>query len=411
MKRTYGRRSRRGVTLIELMVGVVIALFLTAAAVLFVQHETRLMGISQDRLDMIQGSRVALDLMSEDLRKAGQGIGYDAQGNFQGLLLGQFNAGNVRWNPDGGPASPNPSPVPPPPGFYRNVTLRMTDNGSAFLGTTYVTRSVDVGVQFADGAYSTIANWNGAGTLEMCRTDEDEDGAADPITDQFTGARERVVMRHEAGLDAYVVELSGMTPIGVCTTGDCLFGCLAATWAPFPGTATDPTFRSGPNAADRGYLGGEIQGNYGRVIWFIATDNTNTGLLQRVRFNGTNANTVCPTGADTDCGGSVARGVESLQMQVWQWDTITSSWVNVGQGPINNPNPGQPPPRLRVDVELVVKAEGTTNRLHPQVALRLRPGSCIPGPCASPPAKLDYTERRAYRTSVEIKNSGRMTLR
>lgn len=406
MKRTYGRHLRRGVTLIELMVGVVIALFLTAAAVLFVQHETRLMGISQDRLDMIQGSRVALDIISEDLRKAGAGIGYDEQGNFQGLLLGQFNAGNIRWNPDGGPANPNPSPLPPGPGVFRNVTLQMTDNGSVFAGTTYVTPSMDVGVQFADGAYSTIADWTN-GTMELCRTDDDRDGLADPITEQFAGATERAVMRDQSFFSAYVVELSNIAPIGACTTGECLFGCVSAAWAPFPGTPANPTYISGTNANDVGYLGGEVQGNYARVVWFIATDNTNTGILQRVRFDGTNT---CAA-ADTNCGGSVARGVETLQIQVWQWDTLTSSWENVGQGPIDNSNPGQAPPRLRVDVELIVKAEGTDKRLHPQIPLRLRPGVCIPQPCSNPPASLDFTERRAYRTSVEIKNSGRMIMR
>src|SRR5574339_630921 len=107
MKKRTPRHARRGLTLIELMIGVAIALFLTAAAVTFVRHETRLMGVSQDRIDMLQGGRAAIDLIGLDVQQAGQGIGYDEAGNFQGLLLGPFTAGSQNWNSVGA-SNPNP---------------------------------------------------------------------------------------------------------------------------------------------------------------------------------------------------------------------------------------------------------------------------------------------------------------
>jgi hypothetical protein len=99
-------------------------------------------------------------------------------------------------------------------------------------------------------------------------------------------------------------------------------------------------------------------------------------------------------------------------MQVWQWNPTPApgAWVNVGQGPLTNPTPGEAPPRMRVDVEIVVRAEGTDVKTHPQVTLRLRDGFCAPTPCNAGSPEIDYTERRAYRTSVEIKNAGFMVM-
>ena len=81
------RRTQRGLTLLELLVGVFIAIFLTAAAVAFAAHETRLMGVSQARLEASSAGRAALDLLADDLAMAGAGVGHFENGDFAGVDL------------------------------------------------------------------------------------------------------------------------------------------------------------------------------------------------------------------------------------------------------------------------------------------------------------------------------------
>jgi prepilin-type N-terminal cleavage/methylation domain-containing protein len=382
------RSSRRGLTLIELMIGVAIALFLTAAAVTFVRHETRLMGISQDRIDMIQGSRAAIDLINDDLRAAGQGIGYTEAGSFGGLLRGTFVAGTQTFNPNGA-NEPNPAASPPGPGAFRTIMLNDSTNGSP-VGQPWSSNVVDIGVVYAAGAYRTIANFENT-TLEYCARDDDGDG----VGDQGFQNGEALIMREGPGIAAQTVTLAGISGPSACGKDLCLLGCFSANWAP----AATQLFSSGPAAAVVTYFAGELAGGIRQVVWFVVPSGNGYGQLQRVQFDA--ANPSCPA-IDGNCGGTVAGGVESLQMQVWQWDRPTSTWINTGQGPIDDAE------RLRVDVELVVRAEGADDRQHDIIPLKLRNGACVPEPCVRAP---DYTERRAYRTSIEIKNSGYMRMR
>jgi hypothetical protein len=389
------------------MVGVTIALFLTAAAVLFVRHETRLLGVSSDRLDMIQGSRAALDLISDDLRKAGVGVGYDEQGDFSGLLLGQFQAGGVTWNPDG-TSSTNPQPVPPGQGAYRRLDMQDTSGGSALGGgALWESRNVEIGIRYADGVSATVANWS-PGLLELCRVDDDDDGNPDAITNQFNDP-DIVVLRDDSYMTAQVVQISNLNA-APCTYGQCVHGCLSAAYVTWPGGAGNATFSTGAAVNSVSYVGGEVHDGYKTIVWFVAADANGFGTLRRAEFDGDPGNTCAA--ADNTCGGGVARGIETLQMQVWQWNPTPApgAWVNVGQGPLTNPTPGEAPPRMRVDVEIVVRAEGTDVKTHPQVTLRLRDGFCAPTPCNAGSPEIDYTERRAYRTSVEIKNAGFMVM-
>jgi hypothetical protein len=372
MKRLKARKWRRGVTLIELMIGATIALFLTAAAVTFVRHETRLMGVSQDRVDMIQGARAALDLIAEDIRSAGQGIGYDEAGNFQGLTLGAWPVAGPLFNDLG---------------RSRRILLRDTTN-KANLGNVWASEVVDIGVLYASGSYRTVNDWDPNGVLQFCGRDDDEDGFSDM---GFEDPEDAIaILRTEDGLAAETVDLSDVAPVVPCSHGDCLFGCYSATWAP-----SNPQIFNSGTAYGPNYVGGELAGRVQRVWYFVIADAaTGWGSLQRAEFQ----RALCPV-LDRDCGGTVAEGVESLQMQVYQFQT-PGGWVNVDAGPITDEG------RIRVDVELVVRADGTDERQHDNIQLRLS-NNCVPMPCGT----RDYTERRVYRTSVEVRNSGFMTLR
>jgi hypothetical protein len=358
------------------MIGVAIALFLTAAAVTFVRHETRLLGISQDRVDMIQGSRAAIDLIANDLRAAGQGIGYDEAGNFQGLLLGNFTAGGLNtWNGNGN---------------SRSINLNDTTN-KANIGNAWVSNVVDIGVLYAAGSYRTVNDWDPGGVLEYCARDDDGDGAMDMGTG--FGVNDVQIIRADNGAAAETIQLAGIAGPQNCNTqvGDCLFDCYTAGWS----LAPIQIFSTGV-ASEPSYVGGELAGGIQQVVYFVVANNNGFGALQRVVFTNNNCAAI-----DQNCGGTVATGVESLQMQIWQWQQTPPQWVNAGVGPINGMD------RIRVDLELVVRADGTDERQHEAIALRLSPGNCAPMPCTT----RDYTERRAYRTSVEIKNSGFMQIR
>jgi hypothetical protein len=138
-------------------------------------------------------------------------------------------------------------------------------------------------------------------------------------------------------------------------------------------------------------VGGEIAGGVSDVVYFVVSDANGFGSLQRVVFT----NNTCANIDDT-CGGTVADGVEAVQMAVYEWIPTPPAWAAVPAGPINTTN------RLRVDLEMVVRAESIDVRPHSNIPLRLSPNACVPMPCGS----NDFTERRVYRTSVEVKNSG-----
>ncbi|NJK88524.1 MAG: hypothetical protein HC923_03410 [Myxococcales bacterium] len=132
------------------MVGMLIGVVLTSAAVAFVQSESRLLGVTENRVSLVSSSRVLLDVIARDLRLSGLGLRPEG-GQFLGLLTGGFMAGGVAFNP----GTPN--------------QLEMLQGGTR---TTYPVTPMDLGVRYADEDHATIIDFVGknsaAGTLTTC---------------------------------------------------------------------------------------------------------------------------------------------------------------------------------------------------------------------------------------------------
>lgn len=384
------------------MVGVLIALFLTAAAVAFARHETRLMGISTDKLERQQSARAALDLIALDMSMAGLGTGYQSNGTFPGIRIGAFTVNsiatgaNVSFNTFGGDVPYN-SGMTPGVGSGASIQLWESDAVGGTIGVPYAHVTVDVGVTYADGEYATIAAYERAtgqgqicvplsGTLEM-----------DPT--------ELIVMRTQDMLGAVAARMT-LNGGAACTDETCPGGCENVTMVQEPGL-----FISGPNdgiGPGTNFDSGEIQSDLKTVVWFVRNDPAvpGAGVLRRALFD-LNNGCAGPT-ADFNCGQAVADYVETLQSQVWEWDPTTNTWVNAGQVPITTDR------RLRVDLELVTRSRIPSDRPHRAVQLHLRQGNCLPPTsCVALPSSpnfVDRYDRRAYRTSVEVRNSGFMKM-
>ena len=378
------RAHLKGVTLIELMVGFTIAILLTVAAVSFAAHETRLMGISRERLDLAQSSRAAIDLLAEDIKQAGAGIGYDGTNAFRGLMMNDFVVDGVQFNPAGTTPTPFNPPLGTAPGVFTAVPIAEVEERGK-LGPPYPTVSTDIGVMVANGSYASIVNYNSAGSGVFC---------THPETRFRDG--EFVVFRSESSLDGFSARLvTGAT--GACDTDnghDCENGCQAFTFTPNTMFSTDPA------AAGRGYLGGEIGGKLKTVVWFMVGDGERA-QLRRAVFDDQNS---C-IARNAACGSNVVSEAEALLAQAWTFDQANGRWVNAGQAPITTGD------RIRVDIEVVMRSRRPSERMTEPVMLSLLPGpnNCIPnlGSCID---LGDYGQRTVIRTSVEIKNSGRMAL-
>lgn len=376
------RRSRRGLTLLELMVGVFIAIFLTAAAVAFAAHETRLMGISQSKLEVSFASRAAIDMLAADLAMAGAGVGHFESGNFAGIRMGPFSIAGCQFNGSGSPTVFNPG-SPLPQGAYTTIALRTVGQGGS-IGTSYTLPTVDIGIRYADGAYTTIAQYNSAGAGQIC---------------MGPGVRfqpnEMAVMRTGDGLAAHTVVVNSNNVAGPCTFGQCVGGCANFIFTP----STD--FQTSANTGSLEYQGGELQGGYKEVVWFVVGNGT-TGTLRRAIFDTTPP--TCP-GRTNALGGSVADNVETVQAQMYQYITDpvvfagAPAWVNVGQTSLGTRF------RTRVDLEMVLRSTSSVDRLRPPTRLLLRTNTCVPNNAGCVATPVDYGDREVFRTSVELKNA------
>ena len=67
-------RDRRGMTLIELVVGLVIMGFLVSAVLSFVRQQEMAFGFGSGKMSALQNYRFAADLLERNLRTAGTGI-------------------------------------------------------------------------------------------------------------------------------------------------------------------------------------------------------------------------------------------------------------------------------------------------------------------------------------------------
>ncbi len=347
--------ARRGATLIELMVGVVIAAVVTGAAFVFASHQTRHLGLSSMELDKDQVGRIALGMIARDLRHSGLGVGYMEDGTFSGILLGNFTVrGGAAFDADD-----------------QDINLEYGLNTSGLTGT-YTTETDDLGVRYAIGEYRTIANF-GPGSGQACAGSGIVPGDA-------------ALLIANNGVNTQAVIINSLTP-ATCSKGICLGGCESFTWT------GDPTYRSSPAAASVSYLEGEIAGSFREVVWFVNVEN-GRGTLRRAEIS---PNSQCAF-RDANCGDVVTDSAEFLHFAVWQWDSAANAW--------ENRTPFQTIPdrrRIRVDVELVLRARTSESGVKMPIQSALAGGECAPNPCGS----RDGISRRAYRTSVEIRNAGR----
>jgi prepilin-type N-terminal cleavage/methylation domain-containing protein len=345
--------ARRGFTLIELMVSVAVGLFVLAAAVRLTTDQSRILGRATSRLEMHQSARLAADLMAQDLRHASVGLGYRPDGTFAGLSRGSFT-------------------VPGGAAFQANDRAVSLASGPVLTD--------DLGVRMTTGAIRTIAAYTMT-TAQLCA------GSGLDVGDV-------VVLMSREGLHARTVQVSGLSA-ATCGAGTCVRGCEDLAFV------ADGSYASDLSAAAADYTEGEMAGEFAHVAWFLVPGADGRGRLQRAEVT---AQQPCSV-ADATCGGLVADNVELLQVAVWQWDEETQVWVDrTTTGDLSDRS------RTRVDLELIMRAAHTDagDALQAPLTSELAPSQCLPAPCGQP---KDQVRRYALRSSVEIRNSGRMQIR
>ncbi len=346
------RRAQAGFTVTELMVSSAIGLFTLAVAVRVAADHTAILSQTTSRLDTLQSARMSIDLMAEDIRHAGLGIGYRPDGRFAGIIRGTFTvSGGAQFGAQG-----------------FNQTL-----------TTGAIPTDDLGLRIASGDLRTIAQYFGT-QGQICAGGD------------FT-VGDTVMLLTREGLHGQTVRLNSLNG-GSCTEGRCRDGCTTFTYS------VDSSYQSDAGAALANFVGGTMVGDYSEVVWFVVPGASGSGELRRAEINEQN-----PCAArDSTCGGRVAEDVETLQVGVWQWDDDLAQWVDRTQAASVDDRR-----RVRVDVEVVLRGrqDGEQGAHHP-IALELDPNTCVGGACGG---SADTYRRSVVRTSVEIRNGGRMLLR
>ncbi|NJK88525.1 MAG: hypothetical protein HC923_03415 [Myxococcales bacterium] len=144
---------------------------------------------------------------------------------------------------------------------------------------------------------------------------------------------------------------------------------------------------------------GELFGGYKTVVWFLVEDPDpnvpNRGALRRVVFDD---DTPTCAARDVSCGALIASNVEALFYRIYQFAPDTG-WALVPDGTFPTDDG-----RLRVDLELIVRSEDAqAQKTFAPIAADLAPG----GPRTIPPGP-DRIERRSFRTTIEVRNAGRL---
>lgn len=344
--------GRRGFTLVELMVSLLIGAFIIAATLTFTTEQVRLLDFTDDRIGLQQEGRALLDLMAADIRQAGLGVGYRSDGRFAGLRRGTFSvAGGATFFADDGTVPGPTGPVP-------------TD---------------DLGLRFVRGEVRTITMYN-ATEGQVCSGGKFRNG-------------DLVLMMTRDGLHAQTAKITGLTG-DACRRSFCVDGCETFQFD------LDPTYVSSPDAAVARYQDGELFGGFEEVVYFVDFDSRmNANTLRRAVVT-----TDSPCSArDETCGARMARGVDAMHVRVWMLNEATQVWDDVTSAPsIDESAP------LRVDLEIVMRGEADIRTSYKAPAvLALAPGTCIPGPCG---ADGDNHHRDVLRTSVELRNAGKMRI-
>lgn len=345
----------RGFTLIELLVGISIAVMVTAAAVAFASHETRLMGLSRERVDTAQKARGAMDLMVQDIARAGMGVRYDRTG------FGAFPQTGAQSIVDAN-------------GRFRGP-LNLTDGWAVNVGAD--ARSSDVlALVMADGSYATICGANG-NTLSYCIPD------AEGLFDVGEGI---VLLSPNLSLSAArTVRADGVG--GVCV-GNTLCDNATIGAVQIAGAPDYPSLEA--TAADLAeFVGGEIAGGLKTVVWAVDAD----GALRRAEITQDNVG-ACP---DASCGGTMISNVDFFAARVWRYEN--NGW-QPGLYPAATASGRRP---YRVDVELVVNSGKDADRPTNPIMVS---GLAWDDPRIQIPAVRDELERFVFRTSVMVKNSG-----
>lgn len=386
MKRSR-KHSRLGFTMIELMIGTVIGALVLLVAVAFTQHEVRMLGLSNEVLEMTQAGRSAIDLLSEDLQNAGAGVGYDGTGEFVGLELKAFTRDAETFDAN------------------NNAIIDLTN--SEGVQTTYETD--DIGILLADGEYTSI--W-------MFDTAAEKLGVCGPSAFQtlLDGGNPLIVVRTADGMFGRTVKLVDQD-VGWGTPppdDECVNGWEVWNWD------TDATWKSAADAdtIDIVYEAGEAHGNFRRITWYVTSDGVKGRLMRLTDETCAGRGPPYPPPARSSafpppgpvdpasCGEVVADDVEVLHLKVFE--LVDNVWTDrtggVGLPPgvshVNTSN------RLKVDLELVIRSRLTDVQLtpHPAVELALEPpGTCVPSGCAP-----DHVRRMVMRASVELRNAGFM---
>ncbi len=344
------RSQQRGFSLVELLISAAAGSFLLAAAVSMSTQNARILGKTTDRVDRAQAARLTMDLLAYDLRMAGVGVGYGPDGAFGGLARGDFVV-------SGGAQ------------FRADDHVLMLESGQVVTD--------DLGIRKATGRVRTIAKYD-TSSGEVC-------------AGSGLAAGDLAIMMTREGLHSRSVRIDSIEP-SACTGGVCVLGCERFQWQ------SDSTYVSDPFAVNASFADGEIIAEFTETVWFVEPGDLNEGTLRRAEID-----VARPCSArDATCGGIVAEGVEALQVAVWQWDSINETWADrtAASGVTDRD-------RIRVDIELVVRGSDAHRGSSEAVKLQLA-DQCLPAPCGT---AADGIDRRVLRSSVEIRNAGRMQLR
>ena len=344
--------KHRGFSLVELLVAMAIGTGIAVLAFALTGDFQKFYHQHAAHLSNAQTLRRAAELIGQDLRNAGAGVGYRPDGRFGGLIRGGFEvAGGAR--------------------FEANDRILQTVDGRLWVD--------DLGIRRAMGERRTV--------LYL------EDGYGEICAGLSFRARERVSVTSKTGRrgrSLYILEHGPSS----CTRGRCLGGCSRITWRPSPG------YISHEGAASHRFAGGDLHRGYETVVWFIAVDAEGRGQLRRAA-SGDLESCARP---DASCGVEVMDGVELLQYAVWSYDPASRLWSR--QPPDGEVQGAQ---RLRVDLELV--ARGRTDPgvgRQPALQSQLREDLCVPAPCGR---ASDRVPREVLRTTIEVRNAGRMYVR